>query len=68
MTLDDPGLVVGVLERVEGLAQLLDGGEALDPEQVLLSVRMNRSAQPLPSGSRTKAGELAMPRKASSAW
>ena len=29
-------------------------------------VRMKRSTQPLPSGSRTKAGELAMPRKASS--
>src|SRR5438477_13168550 len=29
-----------------------------------LSVRMNRSAQPLPSGARTKAGELSMPRKA----
>src|SRR3954467_5855227 len=32
------------------------------------SVRMNRSAQPLPSGSRTKAGELSMPRKRISAW
>src|SRR3954453_20142410 len=29
---------------------------------------MNRSAQPLPSGSRTKAGELSMPRKRLSAW
>src|SRR3954468_2026408 len=29
---------------------------------------MNRSAQPLPSGSRTKAGELSMPRKRISAW
>src|SRR3954453_23325135 len=29
---------------------------------------MNRSAQPLPSGSRTKAGELSMPRKRTSAW
>jgi hypothetical protein len=28
--------------------------------------RMKRSTQPLPSGSRTKAGEFAMPRKASS--
>jgi hypothetical protein len=26
-----------------------------------LSVRMKRSTQPLPSGSRTKAGELARP-------
>src|SRR3954447_20649896 len=31
-------------------------------------VRMNRSAQPLPSGSRTNAGELSMPRKRTSAW
>src|SRR3954463_9895689 len=31
-------------------------------------VRMNRSAQPLPSGSRTKAGELSMPRKRISDW
>src|SRR4051812_46656107 len=31
-------------------------------------VRMNRSAQPLPSGSRTNAGELSMPRKRISAW
>src|SRR3954465_3458984 len=31
------------------------------------SVRMNRSAQPLPSGSRTKAGELSRPRKRTSA-
>ena len=33
-----------------------------------LSTRMNRSAQPLPWGSRTKAGELARPRKRTSAW
>src|SRR5215218_8935943 len=32
------------------------------------SVRMKRSAQPLPSGSRTKAGELSRPRKRASAW
>src|SRR4051812_1754190 len=31
-------------------------------------VRMKRSAQPFPSGARTKAGELSMPRKASSFW
>src|SRR3954453_13189215 len=32
------------------------------------NVLMNRSAQPLPSGSRTKAGEPSMPRKRISAW
>src|SRR3954447_11469400 len=31
-------------------------------------VRMKRSAQPFPSGARTKAGELAMPKKPSSCW
>src|SRR3954469_21888117 len=31
-------------------------------------VRMKRSAQPLPSGSRTKAGELSTPRKRISPW
>ena len=31
-------------------------------------VRMKRSAQPFPSGARTKAGELSMPTKASSFW
>ncbi len=36
VSLDDPGPVVGVLEGVEGLTQLLDGGETADPQQVLL--------------------------------
>jgi hypothetical protein len=36
VALDDPGVVVGVLEGVQGQAQVLDGGEAADPEQVLL--------------------------------
>src|SRR3954467_3245272 len=31
-------------------------------------VRMKRLAQPLPCGARTKAGELSIPRKASSFW
>ena len=34
--LDDPGLVVGLPERLERQAQLLDGVEAPDPEQVFL--------------------------------
>ncbi len=29
---------------------------------------MKRSAQPLPSGARTEAGELSMPRNRSSLW
>ena len=59
--LDDPGLVVGLLERDQGQAQLLDRVGA-GPQRFSFSTRMKRSAQPLPSG-RTKAGELARPRK-----
>ena len=36
MPLDDPGLVVGLPEGEECQAQLLDGVEAADPQQVLL--------------------------------
>jgi hypothetical protein len=36
VALDDPAVVVGVLEGVQGQAQVLDGGEAADPEQVFL--------------------------------
>ena len=32
------------------------------------SVRMKRSATPVPSGSRPKLGELSMPKKATSCW
>src|SRR5688572_33371491 len=35
MSLDDPALVVGPLEREQRHTQLLDGGEATDPQQVL---------------------------------
>ena len=68
MALDQPGRVVGFPEREQRLPQLLDGFEGPHPEQVLFRVRMKRSAQPLPSGERTKAGELSMPRKANSFW
>jgi hypothetical protein len=34
--LDQPGLVVAELEGVEGLQEVGDGGEALNPEQLLL--------------------------------
>ena len=36
VALDDPSLDVGRLECVKGQPQLLDGGEATDPQQVLL--------------------------------
>jgi len=36
VALEDPALVVGVLEGVEGAAEVVDGVEAPDPQQVLL--------------------------------
>ena len=36
MALEDPALVVGVLEGVQGLAEVFDGAEAALPEQVHL--------------------------------
>ena len=66
VALEDPAPVVGVLEGVEGAAEVFDGVEAPDPQQVLLETRMKRSAHPWPSGSRTKAGELSRPRTSSS--
>ena len=36
VSFDDPGLVVGFLEAVERQAQLLDGLETPDPEQIFL--------------------------------
>src|SRR4051794_15816028 len=65
---DQPGCVVDLPKDQQRLPKLLDGVEGAHPEQVLLELRMNRSAQPLPSGARTKAGELSRPRKASSCW
>jgi hypothetical protein len=65
VALDEPSRVVSVAELEQRLAQFLDGVEDPDPESKFsFSVRMKRSAQPFPSGARTKAGELSMPRKA----
>ena len=36
MALEDPAAVVVVLERTQGLAEVLDGVEAPKPEQVFL--------------------------------
>jgi hypothetical protein len=44
VALDDPGPVVGLLERVERLAQLLDAGEAADPQQVEASTNVGEAA------------------------
>ena len=68
MPLDQPGGVVGFAEVEQRDMQLLDGSNVLTHRRFSFSVRMKRSAQPLPSGARTKAGELSMPRKRNSLW
>ena len=65
--LDDPGLVVAVPEG-EHRRSSSTVSKLRSHNRFSLSVRMKRSAQPFPSGARTKAGELVMPRKASSVW
>ena len=47
---DQPVGVVPGGEIEQRQAQRLDGLEVADPQQVFFSVRMNRSATPLPSG------------------
>src|SRR3954469_23618509 len=69
---DQPACVVDLPKDEQRLTELLDGVERAHPEQVLLE-RADEAlgtAIPLafPSGARTKAGELSMPRKASSFW
>ena len=68
MAFDEPLLVVALLEGHEREAQFLHRDERLGPQQLFLQVRMNRSAQPLPSGVATNAGVERMPRKRSSSW
>ena len=51
-----------------GAGAVLDRLEVAHQSRFSLSVRMKCSAQPLPSGARTKAGELSMPRKPISFW
>ncbi len=65
---DQPGGVVGFAELEQRAAQVLDAVEAVHPEEVLLQGADEALAQPLPSGARTKAGELVMPGKRSSFW
>jgi hypothetical protein len=60
---DQPHRVVGPAEGVQRPAQLLDRSKVRTQSRFSLSVRMKRSAQPLPSGARTKAGELSRPGK-----
>ena len=49
VTLNNPVFVVSVLKVDKSLAQILDGGEVSYPEQIFLSMRTKRSAQPLHS-------------------
>jgi hypothetical protein len=59
--LDQPRGVVAVDEAADGLAQLVDGVVQLGPQALPLRVRIQRSAQPLVSGSPRKAASSAMP-------
>ena len=67
-TLNQPGLVVESAEVFEGCDQFRDRLEVADPEQLLLERFEEAFIQPLPSGSRTKAGDDSMPRKRISFW
>ena len=66
MPFDEPGRVVDLPKDEQRLTEVLDGVEGAHLLEFSLSMRIMRSAQPLPSGARTKAGELSMPREASS--
>ena len=68
MALDEPLRIVLPPELPQGLAQLGDGGEVPDPEQVLLQRPDEAFGHTVALGSRTKLGELVSPRKISSRW
>ena len=68
MALDQPSVVVGFSEREQRLPQLLDGVEGSHPEQVFLEGADEPLGTAIAFRVRTKAGELSMPRKASSVW
>ncbi len=68
MPRQEPLAVVALLEGEQGLTQLLDRGEVLHPEELFFQGAEEALAQPLPSGSRTKARLLVMPSNRSSAW
>ena len=65
---DEPSFVVVSGERDERGSQVFDGIEGPHPQQVLLQGSDERSATPLPSGSRTKEGEASIPRHSISPW
>jgi hypothetical protein len=69
MALEDPVSVVNALKLQEGLAHFLYVVESPLPEQVFFEgAHKTLGALPLPSGARTKAMELTIPRKAISDW
>ena len=62
---------VGIVDRAEDeqrWAELLDGIEGFHPKEVLLEDTDEALGAAVPSGARTKAGELSMPRNSSSFW
>lgn len=62
--LAEPFLIVSLLELEQGQAQLSSTvSNVRTQSRCSFSVRMNRSATPLPSGSRTNDGLDAMPKK-----
>src|SRR5215213_11629933 len=58
---DQPLAVVGVDEAGHGLAELADGVVQLRPQALRLEVRIQRSAQPLVSGSPRNAASSLIP-------
>jgi hypothetical protein len=68
VALDQPLLVVPSLELPEGLDEFGYPGEVPDPKQVLRQSLDKSFGDPIALGSRTKLGELVMPRKVSSCW
>jgi hypothetical protein len=50
VALEQPALVEGAAEAAHGGAQVLEGREALDPQDLFLEMPRKRSTQPLVSG------------------
>ena len=67
MPFDQPSGVVALAEREQRLAQILDRVESLHPQEIFLQ-GSDEAFGTLPSGARTKAGELSAPRNSSSLW
>lgn len=64
VALDKPGAVVALDEAGHGLTELIDGVVQGGPQALVLEVRIQRSAQPLVSGSPRNAGLSLMPSQA----